>query len=130
MEAVVERAANLEEAAECEAALLFPSLLQFTKKNNKRRRLVYQPWLAWYHLVLEATAADPLGALLSRAMVADKVELEARLQNHFASPSHSMENLHSVCIPTDSYRFLQALLGESARRASAFEDELDNQRLP
>lgn len=63
MEAVVERAANLEEAAEC-----------------------------------EATAADPLGALLSRAMVADKVELEA-------------------------------LLGESARRASAFEDELDNQRI-
>eukprot|EP00435_Cladocopium_sp_Y103_P024963 s564_g6.t1 len=63
MEAVVERAASLEEAAEC-----------------------------------EATAADPLGALLSRAMVADKVELEA-------------------------------LLGESARRASAFEDELDNQRI-
>jgi hypothetical protein len=31
---VVERAANLEEAAECEAALLFPSLLQFTKKKQ------------------------------------------------------------------------------------------------
>eukprot|EP00435_Cladocopium_sp_Y103_P015931 s564_g3.t3 len=62
MEAMVDRATSLEEAAGCEVD------------------------------------ADPLGALLSRAMVADKVELEA-------------------------------LLRESARRASAFEDELDNQRL-
>ena len=47
--------------------------------HDKRRTFEYQPWLARDDLVLEATAADPLGALLSRAMVADKVELEARL---------------------------------------------------
>ena len=55
-------------------------------------------------------------------LVADKSVLQTENElNHFATPSHSMQGKPTL---------LQVLLGESARRASAFEDELDNQLLP
>ena len=85
MEAVVERAANLEEAAECEVSWVFPLCCNSKKKNEQTHTvLLVRNGLVWLGIILEANAADPLGALLSRAMVA-KVELEVRLQMRWAS---------------------------------------------
>ena len=59
MEAVVERAANLEEAAECEAALLFHFLLQFTQKKTIKDARSYTSlgWLGiiWFWRRLQQT---------------------------------------------------------------------------
>ena len=55
------------------------------KKNEQTHTvLLVRNGLVWLGIILEANAADPLGALLSRAMV-DKVELEVRLQMRWAS---------------------------------------------
>ena len=57
----------------------------FGKKNEQTHTvLLVRNGLVWLGIILEANAADPLGALLSRAMVA-KVELEVRLQMRWAS---------------------------------------------